>query len=317
MAQQKNKIIESKTTEVDRGQRLDLFIAALPGVGSRAVAQRLITTGAVQVDGQAKAKNYRITSGEQIRVIIPAAEPPSLQPETMELAIPYEDEYLLVVDKPAGVVTHPAKGHPTGTLVHGLIAHQITGGGDSFRPGIVHRLDKDTSGLLVVAKDEETHRRLVEMLKRREVKRTYLTLVYGLFETREGTVEAPLARDTSQRQKMAVSGSGRARAAVTHFRVISSWAAAGAGREGLSLLKVSLDTGRTHQIRVHLAAIGHPVVGDPTYGRRRDRLQIGRQFLHSTHLEFVHPVTGQLIAVTSTLPPDLATALDRLPSASP
>lgn len=312
-----DKHVEATATAAHEGERLDLFIAGLPEVGSRAVAQKLIAAGAVQVDGRPQPKNHRMAPGEIVRANIQPPEAPSLEPEPMDLSIPYEDDHLLIVDKPAGVVTHPAKGHQTGTLVHGLMAHQISGGGDAFRPGIVHRLDKDTSGLLVVAKDEETHRRLVGMLRRREVKRTYLALVHGLFETREGTVEAPLARDSGQRQKMAVAGAGRGRDAVTHFRVISSWAAAGAGREGFSLLKVSLDTGRTHQIRVHLAAIGHPVAGDPAYGRRRDRLEIGRQFLHSAHLEFEHPITGEIIAVDSPLPHDLATALNHLPAEMP
>lgn len=309
--------LEITATARDDGERLDRFLTAQPEVGSRAAAQKLITAGRVMVDGRPRPKNFRIAAGATITATIPPAPSPDLEPEAMDLAIPFEDEYLLIVDKPAGIVTHPAKGHHTGTLVHGLLAHQITGGGDAYRPGIVHRLDKDTSGLLVVAKDEETHRRLVAMLRRHEIKRTYLALVHGLFETREGTVEAPLGRDAGQRQKMAVAGGGRGREAVTHFRVVSSWAPAGAGRDGYSLLEVTLETGRTHQIRVHLAAIGHAVAGDATYGRRRDRLEIGRQFLHSTRLEFEHPMTGEPVIAESPLPPDLAAALDRLKITAP
>lgn len=304
--------LEIAASADDEGERLDRFVAAWPEVGSRAAAQKLIAAGRILVDGLPRTKNYKIAGREIITASIPPALAPDLEPEAMNLTIPFEDEYLLIVDKPAGIVTHPAKGHYSGTLVHGLLAHQIAGGGDAYRPGIVHRLDKDTSGLLVVAKDDETHRRLVALLKRHEVKRTYLALVHGLFETREGTVEAPLGRDTGHRQKMAVAGGGRGREAVTHFRVIKSWAAAGAGREGYSLLEVSLETGRTHQIRVHLAAIGHAVAGDATYGRRHDRLEIGRQFLHSARLEFEHPITGEPVKAESPLPPDLAGALDRL-----
>ncbi|MBE0429113.1 MAG: RluA family pseudouridine synthase [Thermoleophilia bacterium] len=304
-------------TGADAGQRLDKVLAAAPGIGSRAEAQKLIEAGPVLVDGRPRSKNYRVREGEAIVSPLPRAEAPVLEPEEMNLRTPFEDEYLLVVDKPAGLVTHPAKGHPRGTLVHGLLAHQIRGGESPHRPGIVHRLDKDTSGLLIVARDEETHRRLTGMLKRRAIERTYLALAHGRFETREGTVEAPLARDASRRQKMAVDGR-RGREAVTHFRVLRSWpgpgsaAAAGKAPEDFSLLEIKLETGRTHQIRVHLAAIGHPLAGDRTYGRKRDVLGIGRQFLHSARLKFRHPVTGEELEIESPLPEDLKAALESL-----
>jgi len=308
----------------DDGKRLDRLVAAAPGIGSRAAAQKLIAGGMVSVNGQERGKNYKVSECEMVEVILAPPEPFDLAPEDMDLDIPYEDVNLLVVDKPAGIVTHPAKGHNTGTLVHGLLGRQIAGGEHPHRPGIVHRLDKDTSGLLIVARDEETHRALTEALSRHKIERTYLCLVHGLFETRDGTVEAPLGRDTRERQQMAVTKRG-GRDAVTHFRVLESWGGgparvdAGApaalprkGSAGYSLLEVQLETGRTHQIRVHLAAIGHPVAGDKVYGRRKDELGVGRQFLHSARLRFTHPDTGVSVDVSSPLPPDLASVLVKL-----
>lgn len=298
--------------------RLDKLLASVSEVGSRASAQRLIAAGMVRVDGSERGKNHRVREGETVQVSIPPVEESDLVPEDMDLSIPYEDDYLMVVDKPAGMVTHPAKGHDSGTLVHGLLGHQAVGGEHPQRPGIVHRLDKDTSGLLVVARDDETHRRLVEMLSRHEIERTYTALVHGRFKTSEGTIEAPVGRDSSKRKQMTVSGSG-GKEAVTHFRVVDSWAAQAGGRErkrdpssGYSLLEVRLETGRTHQIRVHLAAIDHPVAGDATYGRRRDELGIGRQFLHSARIDFRHPRTGEDIQVRSSLPQELQSVLDEL-----
>ncbi|MHB0866766.1 MAG: RluA family pseudouridine synthase [Thermoleophilia bacterium] len=311
--------IHINVSDIDNGQRLDVLLTSAAAVGSRAAAQKLINQGLVQVDGTVRPKNYRVSAGETVVAQASGREEQDLEPEAMELSIPFEDEYLLVVDKPAGLVTHPSRGHSSGTLVNGLLAHGIAGG-DEFRPGIVHRLDKDTSGLLIVARSEEAHRRLAAMLKGHEVERFYMALVHGLFETREGTVEAPLGRDSAHRQKMAVT-SRQGRDAVTHFRVIQSWAPPGVGpgatRDGFSLLEVKLETGRTHQIRVHLAAIGHPVAGDGTYGQRRDPLGVGRQFLHSARLEFTHPVTGESVRVESPLPADLQAALDSLRGEAP
>jgi 23S rRNA pseudouridine1911/1915/1917 synthase len=315
-----------EVTSEDAGERLDRLVAAAPEIGSRAAAQKLIAAGMVSVNGQERSKNYKAAEGDEIEVMLAPAEPLDLEPEDMDLDIPYEDENLLVVDKPAGIVTHPAKGHNTGTLVHGLLGRQIAGGEHPHRPGIVHRLDKDTSGLLIVARDEETHRHLTEALSRHKIERTYLCLVHGLFETREGTIEAPLGRDARERQQMAVTRKG-GRDAVTHFRVLESWGGAPAGTTaaagravaaprkgaaGYSLLEVRLETGRTHQIRVHLAAIGHPVAGDKVYGRRKDELGVGRQFLHSARLRFTHPDTGVTVDVSSPLPPDLDSILVKL-----
>jgi len=329
-----------EVTPADAGERLDRLVAAAPEIGSRAAAQKLIVAGMVSVNGQERGKNYKVAAGENVEVFLDSPEPLDLEPEDMDLDIPYEDENLLVVDKPAGIVTHPARGHNTGTLVHGLLGRQIAGGEHPHRPGIVHRLDKDTSGLLIVARDEETHRHLTEALSRHKIERTYLCLVHGLFETREGTIEAPLGRDARERQQMAVTRRG-GRDAVTHFRVLESWGGAPAGTPaaaisatgkpgaagnaagriaasprkgaaGYSLLEVRLETGRTHQIRVHLAAIGHPVAGDKVYGRRKDELGVGRQFLHSARLRFTHPITGVTVDVSSPLPTDLQRVLEHL-----
>ena len=299
------------------GLRLDKLLSSVPEIGSRAAAQKLIAGGRVTVNGEPRGKNHKVSAGEEIEAQIPMPAEFDLSPEEMELSVPYEDEYLLVVDKPAGVVTHPAKGHDHGTLVNGLLGRQIAGGEHPHRPGIVHRLDKDTSGLLIVARDDRTHRRIVEMLSRHEIERTYICLVHGLFAASEGTVEAPVGRDSRERQKMAVAKKG-GREAVTHFKVIKSWsgptgrAGGKAAASGFSLLEVKLETGRTHQIRVHLAAIGHPVAGDGVYGQRRDVLQAGRQFLHAARLVFEHPVTGGKIDVSSPLPSDLEVALSHL-----
>lgn len=302
----------SLTVDAGRaGERLDRLVAGMPEVGSRAAAQKLIAAGLVSAAGVARSKNYLVRTGDLIEVRLPPPPAGELQPEAMELYIPYEDEHLLVVDKPAGLVTHPGKGHETGTLVHGLLG-RIAGGEERQRPGIVHRLDKDTSGLIIVAKSEDAHRRLTDMMAAREIQRTYLALVHGRFPSREGTIEAPVGRDATHRQRMAIDY-GAGREAVTHYRVRESYRGAGE-LEGhdFSLLEVRLQTGRTHQIRVHLAAIDHPVAGDPVYGRRRDVLGVGRQFLHSARLVFAHPVTGKTIDVSSPLPQDLEKALKKV-----
>ena len=220
----------------------------------------------------------------------------------MELRIAYEDEHLLVVDKPARIVVHPAPGHATGTLVHGLVGHAAAGGDEPARPGIVHRLDRDTSGLMVVARSADAHRRLQSLLRRREFTREYLALVVGRPRSRTGRIEAPIGRDRTNPLRHSLD-TANPRDAITQFEV----------EELLprhALLRVSLETGRTHQIRVHLAAIDLPVAGDPTYGRPAE-LGLDRQFLHAARLAFPHPITEAPVDVTSALPPDLAAALDR------
>ena len=284
------------------GLRLDRFLAGLPEVSSRSAAERLFDTGSVLVDGAGAEKSRRLTGGEEVTLRVPesTARGP-LDPEDVGLRIAYEDDHLLVVDKPAGVVVHPSAGHGTGTLVHGLLALGAAGG-EEDRPGIVHRLDRDTSGLLVVARSDEAHARLKRLVQRRELEREYLTLVRGRPRSRAGRIEAPIGRDRRDPTRHSLE-TDRPREAVTHFELVEQI-------DQHALLRVRLETGRTHQIRVHLAAIGLPVVGDPLYGAPDPAL--GRQFLHATRLAFKHPFTGERVEVESPLPADLARYLEDL-----
>jgi 23S rRNA pseudouridine1911/1915/1917 synthase len=269
-------------------------------VGSRAAAERLLEAGAVLVDGRPRGKSHKLGGGEEIEIEAP--EPDAAVPDVAppELTVAYADEHLLVVDKPAGVVVHPAPGHAGGTLAHALAAAGAEGG-EAERPGIVHRLDRDTSGLLVVARSHQTYERLQRLVRRRELTREYLALVVGRPRSRRGTIDAPIGRDRHDRLRHSLD-TDTPRAAVTHFELEELL-------DGHALLRVRLETGRTHQIRVHLEAIDLPVSGDPIYGVPGD-LGLERQFLHATRLAFDHPVTGAAIDITSPLPPDLAAALD-------
>jgi 23S rRNA pseudouridine1911/1915/1917 synthase len=254
----------------------------------------------VRVDGRARPKSYRLEGGEEIEVEVPPEPPREIVPEDVELRIAYEDEYLLVVDKPAGVVVHPGAGHATGTLVHGLAGR--TAGGDEDRPGIVHRLDRDTSGLLVVARSDEAYERLQELVRKRELERRYVALVRGHPRSWRGRIDAPIGRDRDDPTRRSLD-TDSPREAVTHFKVdelLGTYA----------LMNVRLETGRTHQIRVHLAAIDLPVLGDRVYGVPDKALE--RQFLHANRLAFEHPFSGGKIEVESPLPDDLAVYLHGL-----
>jgi 23S rRNA pseudouridine1911/1915/1917 synthase len=279
------------------GERLDRFVAALPGVGSRAAAERLLAARAVLVNGEPRAKSHRLEGGEE--VLVEHVQETTAPLPAPELRIAYEDEHLLVVDKPAGVVVHPAAGHASGTLVQALAGR--TAGGDPERPGIVHRLDRDTSGLMVAARTEEAYEGLRALVKQRAVEREYLALVRGRPRSRTGRIDAPIGRDRRDPTRRSLD-SDSPKDAVTHFEVLELLPAH-------ALLRVRLETGRTHQIRVHLAAIGLPVAGDPVYGAPEPGLK--RQFLHAAHLAFGHPVTGEAVDVVSPLPPDLEEALER------
>jgi 23S rRNA pseudouridine1911/1915/1917 synthase len=279
------------------GTRLDQFLAE--PLGSRARAQRLIDAGLVQVDGRLRPKRHPLQGGELVEAEEPAASAAPAESDPAQFEIAYEDDQLLVVDKPAGVVVHPARGNRSGTLAQAL-AGIAAGGEEPWRAGIVHRLDRDTSGLLVVAKSEETHRALKVLLSTRRIHREYLTLVDGHPEARTGTIEAPIGRDRRDPLLMSID-SAAPREARTHFeleRLLPDTA----------LLRVMLETGRTHQIRVHMAAIGHPVLGDQQYGGRM-AYGLTRQFLHATRLSFPHPATGEEVDVESPLPEDLGAAL--------
>ena len=243
--------------------------------------------------GSAGAKSHRLEGGEELTVEVPDAAPSALEPEELALRIAYEDEHLLVVDKPAGLVVHPAPGHPTGTLVHGLLAHEAAGGDEAERPGIVHRLDRDTSGLLVVARSAEAHRRLEKLVREHALEREYLALVCGRPRSRTGRIEAPIGRDRKDRTKQSLE-TATPRDAVTHFEIAEEL-------PRHTLLRVRLETGRTHQIRVHLAEIGLPVAGDPVYGRPGE-VGLERQFLHAARLAFPHPFSGDEVECESPLP---------------
>jgi 23S rRNA pseudouridine1911/1915/1917 synthase len=286
------------------GERADKVVAVLGGL-SRAAARALVDGGGVTVAGQPVDPTRRLAAGEEVEFEAPPAEP-SLVPEDVRFAVRYEDADLVVVDKPAGVVVHPGAGVRSGTLAAGLLRAypDLEGIGEEGRWGIVHRLDRDTSGLLVVARSARAHRALVAALARREVRRLYLALVHGRFDVPRGTVDAPIGVDPGRPTRRMLSPEGRP--ARTHFRRTAGWQAA-----GLSLVEVELETGRTHQIRVHLAAIGHPVVGDPVYGAPPFP-GLGRTWLHAARLELDHPSTGARLVVESPLPPELAAVLDRL-----
>jgi 23S rRNA pseudouridine1911/1915/1917 synthase len=279
--------------------RLDQFLAA--PLGSRAHAQRLIDAGSVRVDGRVRSKHYHVKPGERIDALLEGRPSAEADEPQAPFAVAYEDEYLLVVDKPPGVVVHPARGHRTGTLAQAL-AGRGAGGDQPWRAGIVHRLDRDTSGLLVVAKRDHVHRALKALLAARRLRREYLALVEGRPSARSGTVDAPIGRHRRDRRLMSID-TAEAREARTHFELERALPAS-------SLLRVVLDTGRTHQIRVHLAAIGHPVCGDRQYGTA-GMYGLERQFLHAARLAFQHPVSGDELDISSPLPKDLAAALVR------
>lgn len=293
------------------GSRLDSWLADRLDLSRTRVAS-LVGEGRVVLNGETPRKSAVLAPGDRIEITIPPPRALEARAEPIPLDIVYEDRHLLVVNKPAGMVVHPGPGHPSGTLVNALLHHvkDLSGIGGALRPGIVHRLDRDTSGLMVVAKDDSTHRALSSALKARRVRRLYAAAAWGHLRESHIRVDAPIGRDPKDRKKMAVVESGRR--AVTHLRVRERWRAA-------ELLDVGLETGRTHQIRVHLAHIGHPVVGDRTYGESWQRGMGGpdrvwarelarmtpRQFLHAERLAFEHPVGGEAMRFRSPLPPDL------------
>jgi 23S rRNA pseudouridine1911/1915/1917 synthase len=295
--------IELVAAAEDEGVRVDVVLARHPDVASRAAAQKLLEAGAVTVDGERRAKRHRLVPGERIEATIEDAVPvdPGAAGEGVPYEVAFEDEHLMVVDKPAGVVVHPAPGHAAGTLSQALEG-RAAGGSEPWRPGIVHRLDRDTSGLLVVAKSDRVHNALQELIRRREMRREYVALVDGRVDARSGTIDAAIGRDRGDRKAHSTS-TDTPREARTHFEVDELL-------PRTSLLRVRLETGRTHQIRVHFEAIGHPVVGDEQYGGgpAGARLGLTRQFLHSARLEFEHPVTGAIVACESHLPADLTVA---------
>jgi 23S rRNA pseudouridine1911/1915/1917 synthase len=294
------------------GGRLDKYLTDRVAELSRSAAQRLIEEGQVAVNGEPVRASYKVRAGDLVVVHLPSEDTRELAAEAIPLAVIYEDEFLLVVDKPAGMVVHPAPGHPGGTLVNALLAHcpeLATSGGE--RPGIVHRLDRDTSGLILVAKNEKTRRGLQRQFKERQVHKAYLALLDGHLQPAWGRIEAPIGRDPRHRQRMAVLPGGRE--AITEYHVLEQFShQMGPAAGEYTLAEAEPRTGRTHQIRVHLASIGYPVVGDAVYGRRRAQLPVARQFLHARRLGFKHPASGRRMELEAPLPEDLAAILDLL-----
>lgn len=289
------------------GERIDAALARLAPELSRSAAQRLLENGLVRRNGVAAAKSDRLNAGDILEFEPPAPKEISAQPEDIPLDVVYEDSDVIVINKPKGLVVHPAVGHWDGTLVNALLHHcgdSLSGIGGELRPGIVHRIDKDTSGLLIVAKNDFAHQALSAQLKDHTLARTYECIVCGNIREDRGTIDAPIGRSPADRKKMCVTRSG-GREAVTHWEVIARYT-------GYTHLRCRLETGRTHQIRVHLAWRSHPIVGDTVYGHKKPELGLDSQCLHARELTFVHPRTGERITVQCPLPDWFQAALDRL-----
>ena len=302
--------LEISAMAEDKGTRLDKFLSERFDL-TRSAIERLLEEGAVTVSGGSAVKNYRLRGGEQISLLLADPVPDEAQPENIPLDIVYEDADIVVINKPSGMVVHPAAGNESGTLVNALLYHcgdSLSGVGGVARPGIVHRIDKDTSGLLVVAKHDAAHNHLSEQLKTHTVSRIYSAIVIGNIKEDEGTVNKPIARHPVDRKRMAVAKKGEGREAITHFRVLERFGA-------FTLVECRLETGRTHQIRVHMASLGHPLLGDPVYGGDGTRFQaqhkahFSGQCLHAGRLSLIHPTSEQTMTFSAPLPPDFDTVL--------
>jgi 23S rRNA pseudouridine1911/1915/1917 synthase len=281
--------------ELSEGIRLDVGAASFLGK-SRSFVQDLISKEHVKVNGLLKKGNYKVRGGDRIEAIIPVPRPTTAEPENIPIEVLYEDQDVLVVNKPQGMVVHPAPGAWTGTLVNALLFHcrNLSGINGVLRPGIVHRIDKDTSGILVVAKNDDAHQNLAEQLKVHSMERYYLTIVQGLIMEPSGTVDAPIGRDPSDRKRMAVV-MHHSKSAVTHYKVLERF-------DDTTYVEVHLETGRTHQIRVHMAYLKHPIVGDPVYGPAKNRFGLNGQLLHAAHLGFKHPRSGEWMRFDAPIP---------------
>lgn len=286
--------------------RLDAYISSKETNLSRTNIQRLIEEGNVLVNGQKKKISYKVQIGDNIEINIPEAKETSIKAENIPVEVVYEDNYIIVVNKPKGMVVHPANGNPDGTLVNAIMAMckgSLSGIGGEIRPGIVHRLDKDTSGLLIVAKNDLAHINMSNQIKDRQVKKIYIALVKGNINENEATINMPIGRSTKDRKKMAVRKDGKE--AITHFKVLKRY-------KNYTLLEVKIDTGRTHQIRVHMAEIGHPVVGDMVYSKGKNEFGVEGQMLHSKSLDFKHPITGKEMHLEAKLPEYFEKVLEKL-----
>ncbi len=293
------------TTE-DKDIRIDKYISSKLENISRVAVQRMIENGDILVNGKVVRTSYKIQESDKIEITLEEPKEAHLKPEDIPLDIVYEDNDILVVNKQKGLVVHPGNGNPNGTLVNAIMAHckdSLSGIGGEIRPGIVHRIDKDTSGLLIIAKNDKAHINLSEQIKNHEVKKTYLALVRGRIKEQEATIDMPIARDEKNRIKMAVDKNGKS--AITHFKVLKKY-------ENYTFLEVNIETGRTHQIRVHLSKIGFPLVGDSVYSNGKNSFGVQGQMLHSYRLEFKHPVTGETLKLEAKLPKYFQDVLDKL-----
>lgn len=299
--------IRLRASEESKNQRLDAFLASSLDGLTRSQATRLIESGEVAVDGRAVSKSYKLAGGEDIAVTLPEPEPVEAVPQDIPLDVVYEDADVIVVNKPSGMVVHPAPGHPDGTLVNALLYHcagTLSGVGGALRPGIVHRIDRDTSGLIIAAKNDAAHLALAEQLQDHSLYREYEAVVVGNLREDSGTVDLPIARHPTDRKKMAVNHLN-GRRAVTHWTVLARY-------PGYTHIQCRLETGRTHQIRVHMAALGHPVLGDPVYGGQRKGFPgLAGQCLHARRLTFRHPRTGEQVTVSCPLPDYFQAVLTR------
>ena len=295
-----------KTTEDSRGKRLDAYLAESLDELTRSAAANLIEAGAVIVGGKAAAKSLKLLGGETVEVALPEPEPIDAVPQDIPLDVVYEDGDVIVVNKPSGMVVHPAPGHADGTLVNALLYHcgaSLSGIGGALRPGIVHRIDRDTSGLIIAAKNDAAHQSLTSQLSDHTLGRTYECIVTGNLREDVGTVDAPIARHPSDRKKMAVVAGGRN--AVTHWEVIARY-------PGYTHVRCRLETGRTHQIRVHMAYLGHPILGDTVYGNKKEVPGLTGQCLHAVGLQFLHPRTGELVQLSCPLPEEFTKMLRKI-----
>lgn len=286
--------------------RLDAYISKKYDDISRTMVQRLIEEGNVLVNEKKEKPSYKIQLNDNIEINMPAPKEVDIKPQDISIDIVYEDDDIVVVNKPKGLVVHPANGNPDGTLVNAIMAKcksSLSGIGGELRPGIVHRLDKDTSGLLIIAKNDKAHINMSEQIKNRNVKKIYIALVKGIVKENEATINMPIGRSTKDRKKMAVRKDGKE--AVTHFRVIKIY-------DKYTLLELKIDTGRTHQIRVHMAEIGHPVVGDMVYSNGKNEFGVEGQMLHAKSLDFKHPITGKEMHVEAELPEYFKQVLEKI-----
>ena len=293
-------------SQEEKGKRLDTYIPSVDTDITRTSAQRLIEDGNILVNGKNAKVSYKIQENDKISVEIPEPKQIELKAQDIPIEIIYEDSDIIVVNKPKGMVVHPANGNPDGTLVNAIMAickDSLSGIGGEIRPGIVHRIDKDTSGLLIVAKNDNAHVKMSEQIKNHEVKKTYIALVRGVFKKNEATIDMPIGRSTSDRKKMAVNKNGKN--AITHIKVLKRF-------DKYTLLQVNIETGRTHQIRVHLSHIGYPIVGDYTYSNGKNEFDVIGQCLHAQKLEFKHPITQKDMCLEAELPQYFKDILDKL-----